>query len=198
MKLIVPLIAAVLCALALGLAVPRGHASTTAAVCPDALEGARYYRIWTWRYQDQLHVSRERSDYRRGQLVASCGRARRLAQVWQDRAERVRLRRRYLNRHIRAAILSVFGPDEGLGAIVVARCETGDLLDQPRAALHISNGRYTGIFQLSDQWEIQKYGRWHGRVRYRTVLDQVWAAYRMYRARTWQAWACRPDGSVAY
>jgi hypothetical protein len=198
MKVIVPLIATVLCALALALTAPAAHARSTAAVCPDALEGARYYRIWTWRWQDQLHVRRVRRDYRRGQLVASCDRARHLAQLWQDRAERVRLRTRYLNRHIRAAILAVFGPDDGPGAIVVARCETGDLLDQPKASLKISNGQYTGIFQLSDRWEIQRFGRFRGRVRYRTVLDQVWAAYRMYHARTWQAWACRPDGSVAY
>jgi hypothetical protein len=198
MKLIVLLIATVLCALAVVSLAPAAHSTKTAAVCSDALEGARYYREWTWRWQDQLHAPRDRRDYRRGRLVLSCGRARHLAQVWQNRAVQVRRQTRYLNRYIRSAILSVFGPDEGPGAIVVARCETGDLLDQPRAALHVSNGQYTGIFQMSDQWEIQKYGRWRGRVRYGTVLDQVWAAYHMYRARTWQAWACRPDGTVAY
>jgi hypothetical protein len=191
-------IATVLCALAL---VPIGtpaRASKAAAVCPDALEGARYYRVWTWRWQDQLHVRRDRRNYQPGRLVETCGHARRLARVWQDRAERGRLQATYLNKHIRAAILSVFGPDAGPGAIVVARCETGDLLDDTAAALKVRTGQYVGIFQMSDQWEIQTWARWRGKIRYETVLDQVWAANRMWRARTWQAWACRPDGSVAY
>lgn len=191
-------IATVLCALALAPSVLGAHKSRAAAVCQDALEGARYYRVWTWRWQDQLRVERDRRGYRPGRVVQSCGRARTLAHVWQDRAEHHRLRVRYLNRHIRSAILWVFGPETGSGAIVVARCETGDLLDNPDAAMHVRAGQYVGIFQMSDQWEIQTWGRWHGRVRYDTVLDQVWAAYRMWHARTWQAWACRPDGSVAY
>lgn len=188
----------VLCALALAPSALGAPRSKAAPVCSDALEGARYYRVWTWRWQDELRVRRDRRGYRPGRVVQSCGRARELAHVWQSRAEHHRLRVRYLNRHIRAAILSVFGPDVGPGAIVVARCETGDLLDNPEAAMHVRTGQYVGIFQMSDQWEIQTWGRWHGRVRYETVLDQVWAADRMWRARTWQAWACRPDGSVAY
>ena len=191
------LIATVLCGLVLASAASAGR-SEVARRCPDAVHGAAYYRLWTWRWQDQLHVRRVRVGYQPGHAIQTCGRARKLARVWQHRAERHRVRAEYLNRHVRAAILAVFGPDEGSGAIVVARCETGDLLDNPEAALRVRLGQYVGIFQMSDQWEIQKFGRWHGTVRYRTVLDQVWAAHRMWRARTWQAWACRPDGSIAY
>jgi hypothetical protein len=196
MKLTVPLIT-VLCALALAAGASAGR-SEVAARCPDAVRGAAYYRHWAWHWQDEQHVRPHLRGYRAGRSVQTCSRARTLAVNWQARAERERLRTRYLNRHIRAAILSVFGPDVGLGAIAVARCETGDLLDQPRAALQVRTGQYVGIFQMSDQWEIQRWARWQGRVRYRTVLDQVSAAHRMWQDRTWQAWACRPDGSVAY
>lgn len=174
------------------------HWGKASVLCSDALEGAAYYRVWAWRWQDQLRVRRDRRDYVPGRQVRSCERARTLAARWQTRAERHRTRVRYLNSHVRAAILSVFGPVEGPGAIVVAGCETGHLLDDPAAAMAIRTGQYIGIFQMGEGWEVHTWARWRGRVRYGTVLDQVWAAYRMWRDRTWQAWACRPDGSVAY
>ena len=174
------------------------HRPKASLVCADAVEGAAYYRLWTWRWQDQLRVKRERRDYHPGRPVRSCSRARTLAVRWQTRAERHRARAAYLNSHVRAAIISVFGPDEGPGAIVVAECETGHLLDDPEAAMSVRTGQYVGIFQMGEGWEVHTWARWRGRVRYGTVLDQVWAAYRMWRDRTWQAWACRPDGSVAY
>src|SRR5436853_1233631 len=56
-------IATVLCALALVPPAGAARASKAAAVCPDALEGARYYRVWTWRWQDQLRVPRRSEEH---------------------------------------------------------------------------------------------------------------------------------------
>jgi hypothetical protein len=198
MRKTLALIAAVLAALAVAGPASASPKGEVARRCPDTVRGAAYYRAWTWRWQDRLHVRRQLHSYRRGRPVQTCARARQLARTWQRRAELSRRRANYLEHHIRAAIRWVFGPELGPGAIVVAECETGHLLDNREAALQVRLGQYVGIFQLSDRWEIQRWGRWRGTVRYATVLDQVWAARRMWRDRTWQAWACRPDGSVAY
>lgn len=167
--------------------------------CESAREAAGYYRLWTWRWQDEAQVARDVRGYRPGVRARSCNRARALMRSWRTRAVFWRHTTARLNGSIRVAIRAYFGAEAG-GATVVANCETGGLLDNPAAALVVRSpgSQYVGIFQMSDRWEIQRYGRWRGEVRYATVVDQVAAAARMWRARTWQAWACRPDGSVAY
>lgn len=179
--------------------IDRAHVKKPAA-CASAREAAAYYRAWTWRWQDALQTPRNLASYKPGVRVHSCRRARALVRdVWRPRAVRWRHTYARLNGNIREAIRAYFG-SEGEGAIVVAECETGHLLDDIPAALVVRSpgSQYVGIFQMSDRWEIQRYGVWRGQVRYSTVVDQVAAAARMWRARTWQAWACRPDGTVAY
>src|SRR3954462_12512848 len=103
------LIAAVLAALAIAgpaAASPEPPDSSAIAAhrCPAAVRAVRYYRTWTWRWQDRLHVKRELRSYRRGRAVESCARARHLARTWQQRAELSRRRANYLEHHIAAAI----------------------------------------------------------------------------------------------
>jgi hypothetical protein len=207
----VPLVVITCVLLAVGVAASRGASSRTTS-CRDVRHAAAYYRTWTWRWQDAAQVPRDTHGYRPGIRVRSCSHARALARSWHLRARFWRLTVNRFDHDVRAAIRAYFG-SEADGAITVAHCETGGELDNPYRALNRRNGWYGGIYQMGDGpgpgllvngvyltlgWEIQRYGRWRGKVRYSTVADQVAAAARMYRDRGWGAWSCRPDGSVAY
>jgi hypothetical protein len=169
-------------------------------VCPRVLHAVKKWRESTWDWQDTLQEPRNTSGYVAGVRTRSCRVARQALVNWHVRTKRAYTLVRHFNSDIRSAILFYFGSDVGPGAIVVANCETGGLLDNIPAALAVSNGHYFGIFQLGDPglWEIHRYATWRGVERYTTVIDQVAAAARMQRSRSWSAWACRPDGSVAY
>lgn len=77
------------------------------------------------------------------------------------------------------AIMQVFGPQYGPGAVRVAWCES----HLTRTA---TNGQYLGIFQMGD-WERSKYGHGSG------AWAQAKAAYRYFisSGRDWSPWSCR-------
>ena len=83
---------------------------------------------------------------------------------------------------VRGEICAAFGP-RCSEAIEVARCETGGTFD-----VYARNGRYWGIFQVSDHWR-------------RTISGFAWSAraqarhaYKVFRrtGSTWAHWTCRP------
>lgn len=105
--------------------------------------------------------------------------------LWTERA-RVTCSLVRVLRDPRAAILAVFGPVYGPGAIVVATCEGGL---RPNA----ENGQYRGTFQMGSS-ERARFG--HSS----SVLGQARAAYRYFVAsgRDWSPWQCRPNGGLGW
>lgn len=105
--------------------------------------------------------------------------------VWRSR-QRATCRLAAALRDPRHAILAVFGPVHGPGAIVVAKCESG-------LRTTATNGQYRGIFQMGSS-ERARFG--HSE----TVLGQVVAAHRYFVASgsDWSPWQCRPNGGLGW
>lgn len=83
----------------------------------------------------------------------------------------------------RAALLAVVAifwhaPAQQAAAMRVSWCES-------RYETTARNGQYRGLFQLGKH-ERRRYG--FGR----TAVAQVRGAYRLWRARGWEPWSCRP------
>jgi hypothetical protein len=105
-----------------------------------------------------------------------------IIRLWRGRVAGCRADLSYLRTHPVRAILAVFGPTYGPGAVEVSRCETGGTF-----YVGAKNGQYLGLFQMGSS-ERAIYG--HGS----DALSQARAAHRYFVAsgRDWSPWACKP------
>jgi hypothetical protein len=168
---------------ALVLVLGLSHASLSPAATtrvPALRHAIAWHRAQTWRWQDLAGVPRAPTAHveRRSRSVPFL---RWVARLWSGR--RVAAHRRFAalaSQSVPAIICRVFGAARCAEAQAIARRESGFSTNpQPPNPTHF------GIFQL-DAPAVAAYARG----RYRTALDQVRAAFRMFLARGWEPWTC--------
>lgn len=185
-KTIIVVVLAVALAISASAAGQTSRSSSTNATAQ--VVSLRHAVVWhrsrTWYWEDRAGVARTATRHVE-RRTTSAPFLRWVARLWGRR--RVAARRHYAtlartssSSGVRATICAVFGAARCSTALAIARTESGFSTNpQPPNPTHF------GIFQL-DASAIAAYAQG----RYRTALDQVRAAFRMYLARGWEPWTC--------